>query len=174
MSEIALTILGPFVLTADLLLLLWGKVVGDVECLADLFWRLALNHIGDGFASNIKEGLNIEVVGGQDDLEQHFLVDLHELLVPLINVGGLFARVGVIIGRGCGVGLVMLAPLNDLLEDLRVDIGDWDWDTESVISKILHHVLDEHRALSNLFLNFDLVMVVRQQGDGLWFGHIGG
>ena len=58
-----LTILSPLVLTADLLLLLWGEVVGDIEGLSDLFWRLALDHVGDGLATNIEERLNIEVVG---------------------------------------------------------------------------------------------------------------
>lgn len=33
-----LAILSPLVLTSDLLLLLWGEVVGNVEGLADLFW----------------------------------------------------------------------------------------------------------------------------------------
>jgi hypothetical protein len=35
--------------------------------------------------------LDIHVVGGEDDLEQHFLVNLHEFLVPLLDVGGLLA-----------------------------------------------------------------------------------
>ena len=59
----------------------------------------------------------------KDDLEQHLLVDLHELLVPLLNIGGLLARVGIIIGSSNGVALVMLAPLNDLAENCFVDLG---------------------------------------------------
>lgn len=59
----SLTVLGPLVLTADLLLLLGGEVIGDVEGLADLLWGLPLDHVGDGLASNIKEGLNIEIIG---------------------------------------------------------------------------------------------------------------
>lgn len=57
------TILGPLVLAADLLLLLGCEVVGDVEGLSDLFWRLALDHVGDSLATNIEKGLDIEVVG---------------------------------------------------------------------------------------------------------------
>jgi hypothetical protein len=53
----------------------------------------------------------------QDNLEQHLLVDLHEFLVPLLDVGGLLSGVGIIIGSRWGVVLVMLAPFNDLLED---------------------------------------------------------
>ena len=67
-----LTILSPLVLTANLLLLLRGEVVGDVECLADLLWRLSLNHVCDGLTSNIQEGLDIKVVGGLDELAPHF------------------------------------------------------------------------------------------------------
>jgi len=59
-----LTVLGPFVLPADLLLLLGGEIVGDVECLADLLRRFALDHVGDGLAANIQECLDIKVVRG--------------------------------------------------------------------------------------------------------------
>ena len=51
----------------------------------------------------------------QDDLKEHLLVDLHELLIPLFDVGGALPRVGVI--------LVMLAPLDNLLEDGFVDLN---------------------------------------------------
>lgn len=44
---------GPFVLTADLVLLLWREVILDIEGLTDLVGRLAFNHVGDRLASNI-------------------------------------------------------------------------------------------------------------------------
>jgi len=59
----SLAILSPLVLTSDLLLLLGGEIIGDVEGLSDLLGGFALDHVGDGLASNIKEGLDIEVVG---------------------------------------------------------------------------------------------------------------
>jgi hypothetical protein len=59
----------------------------------------------------------------KDDLEQHLLVHLHELLVPLVNVGRLLARVRVIILRGGRVLAVMLAPFNNFLHDGLVDLG---------------------------------------------------
>jgi len=46
-----------------LLLLLWSEIVRDVERLADLLWRLALDHVGDSLAANIKESLDVKVVG---------------------------------------------------------------------------------------------------------------
>ena len=51
----------------------------------------------------------------QDDLEQHLLIDLHELLVPLIDLGGLLAGIGLVLVGFLGVVLVMGAPLDDLL-----------------------------------------------------------
>ena len=53
----------------------------------------------------------------EDDLEQHLLVDLHELLVPLLDISGFLAGVRVVIGGGEGVILVVLTPLDDLLQD---------------------------------------------------------
>lgn len=61
--RICLAILSPLILTADLLLLLWGEVVGDVEGLADLLRRLSLNHVGNGLTANIKERFDVQVVG---------------------------------------------------------------------------------------------------------------
>jgi len=66
--------------------------------------------------------MNAKVRTYQDDLEEHFLIDLHKLLVPIINVGGLLAGVGIVIVDGNGVILVPGAPFNDLLEDLIVDL----------------------------------------------------
>lgn len=57
----------------------------------------------------------------QNDLEQHFLVNLHELLVPLVDIGRLAARVIVVAGAG-GVVLVVGAPFNDLFQDGFVDL----------------------------------------------------
>lgn len=47
-------LLGPFVLATDLVFLLRGEVVLDIECLPDLLWRLALDHVGNGLAADIK------------------------------------------------------------------------------------------------------------------------
>jgi hypothetical protein len=91
-------------------------------------------------------------------------------LVPLLDVGGLLAGIGVIIGRGGRIAAVMVAPFKNLLENLLIDlgrmsvqrlkfkdeglrgiadIGNGDSLFNSTISKILEHVLDQHGALSN-------------------------
>lgn len=58
-----LAVLGPLVLPTNLLLLLGSEVVGDVESLSDLLRGLALDHVGHGLASDIQEGLDVEIVG---------------------------------------------------------------------------------------------------------------
>lgn len=48
------SLLGPLVLTANLLFLLRCEVVLNVESLPDLLWRLAFDHVGDSLAPNVK------------------------------------------------------------------------------------------------------------------------
>jgi hypothetical protein len=57
-----LAVLGPFVFPTDLIFLLRSEVVGNVECLSDLLWRLALDHIGDGLAADVKKWLDIKII----------------------------------------------------------------------------------------------------------------
>jgi hypothetical protein len=52
-----------------LLLLLRSEVVGNIEGFADFLWRLALDHVGNSLATNIKEGLDVEIVGSLGDVE---------------------------------------------------------------------------------------------------------
>lgn len=59
----------------------------------------------------------------KDDLEEHLLVDGHVLLVPILDVGGLLARIGVVVGGGDWVVAVVVAPLEDLPKDGLVDLG---------------------------------------------------
>jgi hypothetical protein len=56
-------------------------------------------------------------VAYQDDLKEHLLVNLHKLLIPLLDICGLFAGVGIIVNGGRWIILVVLAPFNDLLKD---------------------------------------------------------
>jgi hypothetical protein len=60
----------------------------------------------------------------KDNLEQHLLIDLHEFLVPLLDISGLLAGIGVVISGGRGIVLVMLAPLNNLLENRLIDLEE--------------------------------------------------
>jgi hypothetical protein len=57
----------------------------------------------------------------QDDLEQHLLINLHELLVPLVDIGGLAAGIIVVMGAR-RVVLMVVAPLNNLVQDRRINL----------------------------------------------------
>lgn len=86
----------------------------------------------------------------KDDLEQHLLVNLHEFLVPLVDVGGLLSGVGVILGGSRRISTVVNAPIDDLTEDRLVDIGDRDVICDGLISNVLYHIFDQNRALSDV------------------------
>ena len=60
-------LLSPLVLTSNLIFLLWSEVILNVEGLSDFFWRFALDHVGNSLASNVKESLDIEIVGRLKD-----------------------------------------------------------------------------------------------------------
>ena len=53
---------GPLVLSADLLFLLRGEVVLDVEGLADLLRSLALDHVSNSLARQVQQPLDVEIV----------------------------------------------------------------------------------------------------------------
>lgn len=74
----------------------------------------------------------------EDDLEEHLLVNLHELLVPLVDVGSLFPVVIVIIRRLSGVIAVVLAPLHHLAQNGVVDVRDGDGAGNGLVAEILH------------------------------------
>ena len=62
--ETRFLLLGPLVLTTDLIFFFRGEVILDVESLPNLLRRLAFDHIGYSLAPNVEEGLDVEVVGG--------------------------------------------------------------------------------------------------------------
>ena len=53
---------GPLVLSADLLFLLRGEVVLDVEGLADLLRSLTLDHVSNSLAGQVQQPLDVEIV----------------------------------------------------------------------------------------------------------------
>ena len=115
---------APLVLFPDLFLLLRGEVILDVEDLPDLLRAFPLHHVGHRFATQFQKTLDIQVVGGQDDLKEGGLVDLEEVRVPCWNVLTPSLQVLVLVCR-LGVILVIGRPLDDLLQDLGVNVGQW-------------------------------------------------
>lgn len=65
-------------------------------------------------APYIQERLDVEVVGSQDDFEQHLLIDGNELLVPLRDVRGSLSRLFDLVGGRSWVASVMATVLQDL------------------------------------------------------------
>ena len=96
----------------------------NFSALGALFWRLALDDVDDCLVADAEESLDVHVVCGEADLEEHLLVDLNELLVPLFGVDGLLAGVGVVVLGRSWVVLVLGAPLEDLLEN---EYGDLEY-----------------------------------------------
>ena len=58
----------------------------------------------------------------KNNLKEHFLVDLHELLIPFINVGSLSPGISVIVARAWWIVLVVFAPFDDFLEDRLIHL----------------------------------------------------
>jgi len=86
----------------------------------------------------------------EDDLEEHLLVDLHELLIPLINLGRLLAVVVLLLGGLSRIIAVLLAPLDDFLEHRFVDVGDGDsLFGHTAIADVLNQVLDQDGSFSD-------------------------
>jgi len=104
----------------------------------------------------------------QDDLEKHLLVDLHELLIPLVDVRGLAAGVVIVTSAG-RVAFVVGAPFNHLAQNCLVDLhhgnqyyrncrrGIWkthvgNGNSFVRLAQVFEHVLDEDRTLRNIAL----------------------
>ena len=62
--ETSFLLLGPLVLTTDLVFFFRGEIILDVEGLPNLLRRLAFDHVGYSLAPNVEKRLDIEVVGG--------------------------------------------------------------------------------------------------------------
>jgi len=65
-KKLRLAILSPLIFTSNLVLLLGSEVICDIKGLANLLRGFSLDHIGNGFAANIEEWFDIEVVGCLD------------------------------------------------------------------------------------------------------------
>ena len=142
-------------------LLLFGEreVVLDVERLSNLFGCLALDHVGDGLACDVQQALDVQVVGGQDELEQSALVDLEELHVPGGYVVGDLLAVLVVLGRRRVIAMVC-APREHLLQYGRVHVGQRNGLLVVVAhAELLQHGLDRVRLLGNLRLHSEHLAV---------------
>jgi len=173
-NQARLAILSPFVLPTDLVLLFGGEIILNVERLSNLLGGLSLDHIRDRLAANIKESLYVKVICCKDDFKEHFLINLHELLVPLFDVGCLFSRVGIILVASWGIRLMVVTPFDHLLEDSFINVGDWNRLGKGLFAKIAHDVLDQDGSLSNLTSHGHLDAIGAEELDLRGCSHVGG
>merc|ERR1711920_954073 len=112
-KSLVLNILAPTILELNGLFLLGRKVVFNVELLANLFCLFAFDFTGHGLARHVQKTLNVQVVGGLDDIKEGALIEaIAELDVPLIICRRLLVILGCVLWR---IVLVMLAVLENLL-----------------------------------------------------------
>ena len=105
----------------DMLLLLFGEVILDVEVIPDLIHGPLLDDVGNGLAGGEQEVRHVHEVGGVDELEQSRLVHVEELLVKVADV--VRPVLGLVISGGRGVVLVLLSPLEKSLKIGGVYLG---------------------------------------------------
>merc|ERR1719263_1295996 len=113
----------PLVLLTYLRFLLWREIIHDVELLPDLFRGLPLNHGRNLRASQIEEGLDVQVVGCEDELEQDLLLDVDVLDVPLPHAAFReVRRLERLLDLRRWLVLMELGVVEDLPKDCRLDV----------------------------------------------------
>mmetsp|Transcript_9105 Transcript_9105/g.19532 ORF Transcript_9105/g.19532 Transcript_9105/m.19532 type:complete len:141 (+) Transcript_9105:118-540(+) len=80
-----LWLLAPLILLAHPSLILRIEVAGNVEDLANLLGRFALDHDGNGQAGQIEQRFDVHKVGSRYQLKQEFLLNLDVVGVPLLH-----------------------------------------------------------------------------------------
>ena len=117
---------SPLVFLHNLLLLFGGEIILNVEELTDLLHTLALDKRGDLGAREFEEGLDVKVVGGHDDLEEHLLVHVHEVCVPLVDHLRQVRGAEGLLDFGRGDLAHVVTESNYLLHNWLIYLGYWD------------------------------------------------
>jgi hypothetical protein len=81
-----LGLFAPLILLTDSSLFLRGEVIDNVELFSDLLNRHSLDHSRELSTTQIKERLQVEVIGSKNELEQNLLLHSDEFNVPLADV----------------------------------------------------------------------------------------
>ena len=148
-------LLGPLVLLHDLGLLFGGEVVLNVKELTYLLDGLVLDQAGDLGAGELKERLNVKVVGGHDQFEKNFLLQVDVIGVPGVNnAGHIYAFEG-LLDLGGLVVLQVLAEVDNLLEDGSLDVGQGNL----LIRAVVDETLNKDGFLGDLGVDFDLLTI---------------
>ena len=151
-----LHLVAPVVLLGDLLLLLGGEVILNVEQGADLLGILALQHRSDAGAGEVEEVLDVEEVGGHDDVNEGLVLLLVVILDKVGEQEGLVPCGDDVVDAGLeglldGLGAVVVVVLNvleNIAEGAAGDVGDGD--NRLAVGLVLEEVLDEAGHASGL------------------------
>ncbi|CAL9201982.1 unnamed protein product, partial [Musa hybrid cultivar] len=76
---------GPGTLAPNHLLFLFGEVGDDAEVVPDFLHGHLLDGVGHGLAGEVEQPRHVEERGCVGDVQQHVLVELHQLLVELLQ-----------------------------------------------------------------------------------------
>ncbi len=142
---------GPLVLFHDLSLFFRREVVLNVKELANLRHSLVLDQTGDLGAGQFEQRLDVQVVAGHDQLEEHLLVEVDKVRVPCIDDGSHIGGDERLVDLG---GLVVLhagAEHDDLFEDGPLDVGKGDL----FFFVFVHNSLDEDGSLGDVSVDKD-------------------
>jgi hypothetical protein len=123
LARVSLGLLTPPVLIPYLRLFLGRKVVGNVKSRPNIIRRLSLDHTGDSRTGQIQKRLDIHIVGSQNEFKQQNLLQLDKVSIPLLDHVRHDLTLEGFLNLSHGLLQMMLAKLNDLVKDLRLDVG---------------------------------------------------
>lgn len=162
--------LNPTVLTLDLLFLIRGEVVLDVEHRPDLLGSLSPNHESNRLARQVKQRFVVQEVGGQNEFEKLVLWNLHKVGVPPSDF--LTALLLHLLFRKRRVILVVLAVFNDLVKDRSRHVTERQAFVTLLKAVIVNHGGDGLVHLGNSIRHIAVLVITRLQLYGFRF--IGG
>ncbi len=118
--------LSPLILLHNLRLLLRREIILNVEELPYLRDRSILDEWCNLSTWQLQQWLNVQVIGCQDHLKEHLLIQVDKLSIPwwghIIQVVGSEWLLNL---RGW-IGIYVLAELDNLLQDGALDVREGD------------------------------------------------
>ena len=109
------------------------------------------------------QGLELKVVRGDDDLDEHLLADGDELLDPFAYVQRSLASVVLLLKDR----EVVISVVRAAFEDLR-QCGTVDGHLFVCLTEIVLHISNEVAALQEIELDDELLIVRGDEGDDGW------
>ena len=140
--------LSPLVLFHNFGIFLGSKIILDVEELSDFRNAAVPDEGGNLSARELEQGLDIQVVGCNNELEEDFLIEVHKFRVP--GRGHITQVVGTerLLNLGRRVVLDVSAEVDDLLKNVLLDVGKRNF----LCIEVIDYTFDYH--LSNFSFYF--------------------